>query len=249
MTNSSDDKPFPNVPPPPGSRQGSPYTRFIPREELGDFQRWKPGDIEGSERRQHARSRDGVPPTAEEWRVLVTQARQEGYQQGYRDGIVALENFKQSFAAQTSSQLGMLLRAFDEQMQALEERMADSVARTAVLLARQVLRMELGTRPELVAAMAADAVQAVQLSARHIVVRVHPEDLPLVAQGAAEVLQARGARLQADPEVARGGCKVHSDADIVDGRLEARWAQACSSMGVPLPWLPARADTAAEAQP
>ncbi|MEN9417285.1 MAG: flagellar assembly protein FliH [Pseudomonadota bacterium] len=249
MTSSSDDKPFPNVPPPPGSRQGSPYTRFIPREELGDFQRWKPGDIEGSERRQYARSRDGVPPTVEEWRALVTQARQEGYQQGYSDGLVALENFKHSFTTQTSTQIGMLLRAFDEQMQALEERMAESVARTAILLARQVLRLELTTRPELVASLAADAVQAVQLSARHVVVRVHPEDLALVAQGAAEVLQARGARLQADPDIARGGCKVQSDADIVDGRLEARWTQACAALGVQLPWQPAAAGSEAGAQP
>ncbi|MBL8349796.1 MAG: hypothetical protein JNL87_05740, partial [Burkholderiaceae bacterium] len=30
------------VPPPPGSRGGVPYTRFIPREELQGFSAWRP---------------------------------------------------------------------------------------------------------------------------------------------------------------------------------------------------------------
>jgi len=32
-----------NIPPPPNSKAGNAYTRFIPREELGDFASWTPG--------------------------------------------------------------------------------------------------------------------------------------------------------------------------------------------------------------
>lgn len=239
MTSSSNGgKPFPNVPPPAGARQGSAYTRFIPREEIKDFERWKPGSIDGAERRGSQRSRDGVPPTAEEWQAMVGEARQEGYQQGYRDGLVALENFKQSFVAQTSGQVGALVASFDQQFEEMETRMAQALARTAVLLARQVLRMEIGCRPEVVATLAQDALNAVQASARHVVVHVHPDDHALVAEGAGELLAARGARLVADGSVTRGGCVIRSDADLVDSTLETRWNHAAASLGVQLPWLP-----------
>jgi flagellar assembly protein FliH len=240
MTSSSNGgKPFPNVPPPAGARQGSAYTRFIPREELGDFERWKPGSIDSAERHSAQRARDRVPPTVDEWQAMVGEARQEGYQEGYRDGLVALENFKQSFTAQTSAQLGALVASFDQQFEEMEARMAQAVARTAVLLARQVLRMEIACRPEVVAALAQDALNSVQASARHVVVHVHPDDHALVAEGAAELLTARGARLVADGSISRGGCVIRSDADLVDSTLETRWSHAAASMGVQLPWLPA----------
>ncbi len=77
--------------------------------------------------------------------------------------------------------------------------------------------------------MAAEAVGAVMLSARRISVQVHPLDLPLVAEGAAEALAARGARLSADPSIARGGVLVHSDVGDIDARIGRRWAQAAAA--------------------
>jgi flagellar assembly protein FliH len=73
------------------------------------------------------------------------------------------------------------------------------------------------------------------LSARHIVVQVHPLDLPLVATGAAEVLQARGARLQANADIQRGGVLVQSDVGSVDAGISTRWAQAAAALGAELP--------------
>ena len=211
------------------------YSRFIPREELGDFAAWKPGAF-GAGAETAAAPAAPPEPTPEEWLAKISAARQAGYQDGYRDGLVALEGFKQSFAAQATAQIGALLQGFDSQFGALEQRIAASVAQTAVKLARQVLRAELEQRPELVARVAAEAVNAVLLSARHITVQVHPQDLPLVAEGADEALQARGARLIADPALARGGVVVESDLGAIDARVEARWAEAAAALGVDEPW-------------
>ena len=231
------------MPPPAGARPTSPYARFIPREELGDFASWQPGTFGGAVPGSHgapgapatagaeAGSAESAPASAEEWQSRVTAARQTGYQEGYRDGLVALESFKQSFAQQATAQIGALLDAFDRQFDALDADAARAVARTAVQLARQVLRTELQLRPELVAQVAAEAVNAVMLSARHISVQVHPHDLPLVAEGAAEMLAARGARLQANPAIERGGVLVQSDVGAIDARIASRWAQAAAALG------------------
>ena len=39
---------FKNVPPPEGTKPASPYARFIPREELGEFASWQPGTLGNS---------------------------------------------------------------------------------------------------------------------------------------------------------------------------------------------------------
>jgi flagellar assembly protein FliH len=250
------------VPPPQGSRGAAAYTRFIPREELGSFASWQPGAIGDAgeqlmpERRAHPRPSaaggstgataaaasngfagpQAAEPTAEDWQAEVAAARQAGYQDGYRDGLVALESFKQSFASQATAQIGALLQAFDEQTQALDAELAAAVTRTALALARQVLRAELATQPACVARVAAEAVGTLVLGARHITVAVHPLDLPLVAEGAEDMLRSRGARLQADPAVSRGGVRIESEVGTIDARIETRWAQAAASFDSDLPW-------------
>ena len=223
---------FPNVPPPQGSKASTAYQRFIPREELGDFASWRPGTFGGNPAAAPAAPPE---PTTADWEARIAAARQAGYQDGYRDGMAALENFKQSFAQQATAQIGALLESFDEQLTALDGEISRTLAATAVQLARQVLRTELQQRPEIVAQVAAEAVGAVMLSARHIAVHVHPHDLPLVAEGAAEALQARGARLHADASVPRGGVMVESDVGAVDARIAQRWAQAAAALGSTLP--------------
>ncbi len=239
-----------NVPPPPGSKPASAYTRFIPREEMGDFAAWSPdafagdashgsGHVSGHGSRHGAaqqREPEPVGTTEAQWREQVAAARQAGYQDGYRDGLVALDGFKQSYAAQLTAQVGHLLTSIDAEFLALEVQMADAVSGVAVQLARQVLRSELVAHPELVARVATEAVNAVLLSARHITVQIHPLDVPLVAQAAAELLQARGARLVPDAGIERGGCRVESDLGAVDARIGERWTQAASALGSTLPW-------------
>jgi len=228
------------VPPPNGqAKPANSYSRFIPREELGEFASWTPDGFGGAQRPNPAapaQPPEPQPPTAEEIQAHLNAARQAGYHDGYRDGLVALEGFKQSFAQQMTAQLGQLLESFDRQLDGLEQQMADALARTATQLARQVVRTELTIHPELVAQVAQEAVNAVLMSARHIRVHVNPQDQPLVAEGAAEALQARGARLMASSAIERGGCLIESDAGSIDARIESRWAQAAAALGQDVPW-------------
>lgn len=240
------------VPPPPNSRAGNSYTRFIPREELQGFASWTPTTFgEGIDASAMpagvARPQPEAPaePPPEQVQALVATARQEGYRDGYRDGLVALESFKQSFAQQMAAQVGQVVQGFDREMGALEQHMAASVARIATQLARQIVRSELATRSELVVQVAHDAINAVLMSAKQITVYVHPDDQPMIAQGAGELLVARGARLVGQPTIARGGCLIESDAGTVDARIESRWQQAVQALGTDVDWP--LADDAAEA--
>ncbi|MCY4743629.1 FliH/SctL family protein [Pelomonas sp. UHG3] len=247
------------VPPPDrreGERRGS-YARFIPGEEIQGAKAWNLDNLGSPPASPFAPMRPGAaqppapsaaapveppPPPEPSLHEQLHAARQSGYQDGYRDGMAALEAFKQSFAKQMSQQLGALVQGFDAEMQALEGDMAQSVARIAVELARQVVRSELAQRPELIARVAHDAVEALQLSARHVRVRVHPDDFPLVQDGAGQELQAREAQLVPDADVARGGVKVDADIASVDATIAARWQQAVSAIGQQSIWEDRRAE-------
>ena len=248
MTSSDPRRPK-NVPSPNDAARA--YARFIPREELNGFAAWQPGDIAGGPAPQanvqRAAEESARVDVAAELAARLRAARQAGYQDGYRDGLVALEGFKQGYAAQTTAQIGVLLQSFGDELGGLQQDMARTLAVAATHLARRIVRAELASRPALVAQVAQEAVDTLLLSARHITLRVHPDDHPLVAHGAADVLAARGARLLADASMSRGGVLVESDIGVIDATLEARWRRAAASLGSDEAWAadepPAAPDT------
>ena len=229
-----------NIPSPADAARSAASARFIPREELGGFAAWRPSDISGGPTPQPNvhRTPDEAPAVdvAAVHAAELRAARETGYQDGYRDGLVALDGFKQSYAAQTTRQIGVLLQSLADELGGLQQDMARTLAVTATHLARQIVRTELATQPQLVAAVATDALNTLLLSAQHITLRVHPDDHALVAQGAAEGLAARGARLLADASLARGGCLVESDIGVIDATLEARWRRSVAALGCEEPW-------------
>ncbi|MCV2355022.1 flagellar biosynthesis protein [Paucibacter sp. B2R-40] len=255
------------VPPPTreeGAQRTSSYSRFIPREELQGFAAWNPDSLQGASTAQRppisapasatsaaaaaAQAKQSAPAPAPEPEPSLQEqlhaARQAGYQDGYRDGLSALDAFKHSFAQQMTAQIGTLVRSFDADFRALEGEMAQALARSAVELARQVVRSEIKQRPEHIAKVAHDAVEALQLSARHVRVRVNPSDYPLVIEGAGEEMRAREAQVLPDADVPRGGCKVDSDISSVDASLATRWQQAVASMGQASLWEDRRSNAA-----
>ena len=239
-----------NIPLPADGARAAAYARFIPREELTGFAAWNPGALGGGPEPSTGTPRAAAePPKQDPAELLAAQlraARQSGYQDGYRDGLVALEAFKQSFASQTTAQIGLLMQSLHTGMNGLQQDMARTLAICATHLARQIVRTELATEPARIAKVAHEALDTLLLSARHITLRVHPDDHALVAQGAAEVLAARGARLLSDESMSRGGCLVESDIGIIDASIETRWRRAAASLGYDEPWEPADAPDAAE---
>ncbi|WP_428422383.1 FliH/SctL family protein [Methylibium sp.] len=205
------------------------YARFIPREEVRSFAAWTPGSFGATS--QNTAAAAAPPLTPEGVAAQLQAARQSGYQDGYRDGLTALEGFKQSYAQQVTGQAVAVAQAFRGQLQQLEQGLATQLAGVAIALARQVLRSELTTRPELVAAVAQEALAATLASAKQVAVHVHPDDHALLSLHAGEALAARGARLVPDAAMARGGCVVDSDVGIIDASVEARWRRAMDGMG------------------
>jgi flagellar assembly protein FliH len=170
----------------------------------------------------------------------VREARQTAYQEGYRNGLAALESYKQTQSAQMSTymsdQIGMLASDFHQRLESLEQQLAGRIAGVALELARQVVRADLAEQPETVVQVAEEALNTLLTSARHVVLRLNPEDHALAQAQLAEVLTARGVRIQVDAGITRGGCLIESDIAVVDASVEARWERAAAALGHRAPW-------------
>jgi flagellar assembly protein FliH len=222
-------------------RGGHAYSRFIPREELSSFSAWKLGAFGsdgagGGATKPGAAAPAGPPPPTPQVQAQLKAARESGYHDGYRDGMAALDSFKQTYAAQVSAQVGAVVQAAQTQLDLLERDLAQRVAGVALAIARQVVRDELRLQPQHVVAVAQEALSTLLVTARHVTLRLHPEDQALVAAGAAEAVAARGARLVADARIARGGCVVESDIGSVDAQVASRWERAAAALGHASHW-------------
>jgi flagellar assembly protein FliH len=178
------------------------------------------------------------PPVPVE--ALLREARQEAYQEGYRNGLAALESYKQTQSAQMaaymSDQIGLLASDFHHRLESLEQQLAGRIAGVALELARQVVRADLAVQPETVVEVADEVLGTLLASARQVVLRLHPDDHALAQAQLAEVLAARGVRVVPDVNLTRGGCLVESDIAVVDATVEARWDRAAASLGHSAPW-------------
>ena len=234
----------------------SPYARFIPSEELGPVAAWSPHTF-GETRPGPPEALRDPPPAAPPMPPGVSiskgrpghgkaaapdptamkAARDAGYQDGYRDGLAALEQYKRTFATQAGAQVSALASEFHQRLETLEQQLAGRLAGVALDLARQIVRSEITQRPELVVQVAEEALLTLLTTAKQISVRVHPDDLSLVAHSLSETLKARGAQLIADPRVSRGGCLVDSDIAAVDASIQSRWQRASRVFGSYEPWV------------
>lgn len=229
------------------------HARFIPREELGHAVAWVPDSLDGRGGRAAASPAPAAaaPPPADPAAARATrqaqlQARlaevfEQGRQRG-RDEMAealqtqtrdALEAFRQQQVVEVGTPVASVMAAFQQGLDGVEQSLARRLAGIAMQMARQVVRSELQTRATLVVEVVQEALGEVLLSARHITVKVHPDDLIWIEQGCRDAFEARGARLIADHHLARGDCLVESDLGVVDARLATRWASTVAAMGSP----------------
>ena len=150
-------------------------------------------------------------PTKEEVARMVAAAEEKAR----RTAQVEVDQIKRS-AAEDRARLALI----GEQVAGLQLALAaEARAEMGELLIRAVERL-VGSVPELLAAMVRTRCGEVAqqlVSARQVVVRVHPDDVAL----AQEALGRRdGWRVEGDPTI-RGGCVAETDNGLVDASLDA----------------------------
>jgi flagellar assembly protein FliH len=160
----------------------------------------------------------------------IAQGTQTGMQQGYSEGSQALSEFESRKAADVARQMQQLVEGFRAEMAALESQVASDLVSLAVDIARQVLRREPSTDAAALLPAAREALRALGEGASQLELHVHPADAALLGSQL-EAVQAGLCRVQEDPAMPRGDCRVEADTGVAEAGFEARWQAVMAVLG------------------
>ncbi|TAL72560.1 MAG: flagellar assembly protein FliH [Rhodanobacter sp.] len=198
-----------------------------------DFTRWELPDVGDPQPPEPAVAAGaGTQPTVREIEAIQQQARDEGRATGLAEGRAQAQKELQERVARLES----VYTAAARPLLALDEQAAGDLARLAMIVARRVVAAELHLMPELIANAVQEAAKALPAATRELRVYLHPDDLALVR--ALEIAE-RDWQLVADPNLARGDCRLESERSRLDARVETRLAAAIDAvLGDAAPPLP-----------
>ena len=168
------------------------------------------------------------PVTAGDPETIEQQAREEGFECGYREGM---EAGRQAQASRLEY-LEQLMQTLARPLADLDRQVEEDLVELAIAIARQLLRGEYEIAPERVAIVVRDAIGMLPAAARVVRLQLHPEDAALVRELVPLSESASDWQIVEDPAVSRGGCVVDSETVRVDATLEARLEAALETMMV-----------------
>jgi flagellar assembly protein FliH len=201
-------------------------------EVISDFagQAWQLPAVEGELVLDDGARRRISLPTAQDLEALAKAAHEEGFKQGYEDGRRAGHAAGTQQLAEACRHVESIIERLADPLRDLDDAVVKSIADLAILIARQLVRRELRVAPGEVVAVVRQALACLPAAARHPRVRLHPEDLELVAAAMGPAEADRTWRLEPDPLITRGGCLVETEASYIDATIEARIAAVASRM-------------------
>lgn len=200
----------------------------ISAEQLGEVRRWQLPDFDPPPPPPPPRPSNPEPeveaprlPTAEDIERIERAARDEGYERGLQEGRNTGYETGLEQAREQARQLAALCEHLAAPLAALDEVMERQLLALCLELAERILQRQLQLQPEFVETVVRGALEVLGRSESPVCIHVHPEDL--------EVLELLGFdrgekpwRLQADPNLRRGGCRLETDHGQVDASLETR---------------------------
>lgn len=203
--------------------------------KLTAWERWEMADFDGPVRKPAPKSaKDNAAenavalPTAEDVERIYQQARDDGFQTGYKEG--------QAKARDEATRLARAAAKLDAAMKGLDSGVADELLRLALELARQVVRSEISARPDTLLNVVHEALA--QLPHQHAAIYLNPEDASLVRSYLGDQLTHAGHRILEDIKLARGDCIIEAGGSHLDASVATRWRRVLESLGLDDAWTP-----------
>lgn len=206
------------------------FVRLISSEDASEVQRWRVPDMDRAHEEEEgvespsletaevaSEPEEPAPqlPTAEEIEAIQRDAREEGWQCGYREGLAAAE----AEVRQRIESLDVLLGSLQAPLQRADDQVVEQLTRLATLLAKQIIRRELHLDSGQIVAVVREALTLMPASGP-VTVLLHPEDASLLREALGEQGEERNWHIEEDTLISRGGCQVKSETSRIDATLE-----------------------------
>ncbi|MBI4809589.1 MAG: flagellar assembly protein FliH [Nitrosomonadales bacterium] len=192
-------------------------------EKLTAWQRWELPNFEAG----RGVGANGVAlPTASQIEEIQRQAREEGLQNGYAEGMQK--------AARENQRLTALVDALTKQA---DEQVAQELLGLSLDIARQMLHQALKVNPELLLGVVREAIGTLPHFNQGAHLVMHPDDAALVREHMGEQLTHSGWKIFEDARIERGGARIETANSQIDASLETRWNRVVAALGQDAEWL------------
>lgn len=199
--------------------------KVIPKEDQSAFERW---ELPTVERKTGSSSFGGKYVdllTAKEIEKIHKQAYEEGFASGQKDVQARCQQFE------------ALMKTLTQPLEDLDEVVVQQIFDLSMAVAGQLIRRELHIDPGQVMAIVREALAALPVGSRNILIHLHPEDANLVRESFSLSEQADSAdpqlrlwRIVDDPVLTRGGCRVETEHSSIDASLETQLNRLIASL-------------------
>ena len=206
----------------------------LPKEQQSAYQRWEMASF-GDER---ASTRAAIATVSEEELEAIREAaRQQGFAQGMAQGHAAGLDIGRVDSAQEMLHLQQIAEAFGSEIARANEVIADEMLDLGLDLAKAMLKTALEVRPELVLPVVAEAIRYLPSLQQPALLFLHPDDARLARDFIGDELTKAGWRVSEDINLERGGCRVETPTNQIDGSIQTRWQRIAAALGKNTDWL------------
>ena len=136
--------------------------------------------------------------------------------------------------AEEAARLQKAANSLDESFANLDQEIAEELLALALEVSRQVLRVELSARPDIVMQVITEALE--QLPHTHAVIYLNPGDAALVRKHMGDNLAHSGHRIEEDRQLKPGDCLLESGGSVLDATIATRWRRVLESIGAQDAW-------------
>lgn len=188
-------------------------SKVVDKSTLTAYERWELPQMDGAA---------AGTATAKQLESIQTQAYEESFAQGLKDGYEK----GQAEVDKNAQTLRSMVALLAEPLNDLDDEVVAQLAELAMLVAKQVIRRELHTEQGEIVGIVREAVSALPASSRKVVLHINPDDSELVRKafslGEENEPGDVSWKILEDPMLSRGGCKITSDNSQIDATVEAR---------------------------
>lgn len=150
----------------------------------------------------------------------IEQRVRDAYAQGALAGRQdAVQTLQAEFAAR-QAQIAPIIRAVQQEVDMLDERVANQVLRLALAVARQVVRAELQIEPQHFVDLVKEGLSQISDQATRIALHVNAADAELVRHDLGDIDSRLS--ITSDPTITPGGCRFVTSHGDIDATVEAR---------------------------
>ena len=211
-----------------------PMSDVLPKEQQSAYQRWEMASF-GSDNHGARGAQSAVSEA--ELAAIREQARQQGYTEGVAQGHAAGLDIGRVDSAQEMLHLQQVAEAFGNEISRANEVIANDLLDLGLDLAKALLKTALEIRPELVLPVVAEAIRYLPSLQQPALLFLHPADAALARDFIGEELAKAGWRVTEDMHLERGGCRVETPSNQIDGSVQSRWHRIAAALGKNADWL------------